>query len=98
MTPLQSAISLLQEEFDSYGQGTPEQPKEGTSGWFLLRAHSLGLSYLKRLDGLQIDGDPAAAERLYRRGNVHFKAAEVPEPEVVEKETLPNGQLPSGMI
>lgn len=98
MTPLDSAISQLQEELDSYGQGTPTQPRESTSSWFLLRATSIGLSYLKRVQQTGVEGDPAAAERLYRRAGQHLKAAEVPEEEVVEKETLPGGILPVGQV
>lgn len=98
MTPLESAISQLQEELDSYQVGTKEGPREGTSGWYLTRAFSLGLSYLKRTQLLSLDSDHAAAERLYRRGNQEFKNFAVPEEEVIVRETLPNGQLPSPSV
>lgn len=77
MSPLESAISQLQEEFDSYSPGTKDAPREGTDRWYLLRACSLGLTYLKQLDARGLQSDPAAAEALYRTSGKELKAAAI---------------------
>ncbi len=80
MSPLETAISLLQEEVDSYHQGTKYQPKDGTYAYFLLRANVLGLAYLKRLNSLSLGDDIPAAERHYKRALSHHKAADTLSP------------------
>lgn len=76
MSPLQIALSQLQEDIDSYGQGTARQPREGTADWYLLRAQVLGMSWLRRLNDLQLDQDVDAAERMYRNGAKYYKGEE----------------------
>ncbi len=70
MSPLQSALASLQLEVDSFAQGTPRQPGEGTADWFTLRAKSLGLSYLKAIAAQNLEGVSAApaAEAVYKSG------------------------------
>ena len=81
---LEIAVEEMQEEVDSFQQGTAAQPKDGSTEWYLLRAMTLGLAYLKRLNQLGVGNDPRACERVYLRSSAHFKAAEVPpEPDVV---------------
>jgi hypothetical protein len=63
---LDKAIEILQKEVEAFGQGTSGQPKDGTAEWFLLRAKSNGLSFLKRLKQLGIEESPAASERFSR--------------------------------
>lgn len=46
---LERAIATLEAEVAGFKQGTPDQPREGTEGWYVLRAKSLGLSLLKRM-------------------------------------------------
>ena len=72
------AIEQLEADIATYGQGTNLQPAEGSAAWHILRAKSLGLSYLKRAAQLKLEGDPAATERFYRAACVHVKV-EVPE-------------------
>ena len=71
---VERAIEQLQAEVDAFGQGTPNQPKEHSTAWFLLRAKATGLSMLKRLRQLNIEGDAAAAERYYRKASKEVKA------------------------
>ena len=92
-TPLENAIEELQETVNAFGQGTSSQPKDGSTPWYLLRAHTTGLAYLKRLQQLGIESDPGACERVYRKGSAMFKSAEVPPTPVIVKETLP-GKAP----
>ncbi len=61
-----NAIAILEEEVAAFKQGTLDQPKEGTTDWFLLRAKALGLSHLRRMAQLSLHDNPAAAERFYR--------------------------------
>lgn len=75
MSPLESAISQLQEEFDSYSPGTKDAPAPSTDRWYLLRAVSIGLTYLKQVAVRGLDNDPAAAEALYRVSGKELKAA-----------------------
>lgn len=63
---IERAIETLQAEVGAFHQGTAEQPAEGTEAWFLLRAKSLGLSYLKRVRQLSLHDNPASAERFFR--------------------------------
>lgn len=66
-TALENAISQLEEEVDSYGQGSMRQPPDRSTDWFLLRAASLGLAYLRRLRALELEGSPQASEQIYRK-------------------------------
>jgi hypothetical protein len=91
MTPLQSAILRAKEELAAFGQGTKAQPAAGTVDWFRLRAAAAGLAYLQRLETLEVSHDPAACERVYREATKVFKATKVPPPDVIVRETLPNG-------
>lgn len=61
---LASAIAQLSAEVAEFKQGTVTQPKEGAADWFLLRAKSLGLSYLKKAQQLALEGSPLRAEKL----------------------------------
>lgn len=65
---LSLALEQLQAEVDSFLQGTKQQPREGTADWFLLRAKSIGLSYLRSIEKQKLD-QPAsarAADRVYK--------------------------------
>ena len=73
---LSVAITSLQSTVDGFKHGTSEQPKDGTSEWYLLRGAVIGLAYLKRLERLGLDNDPPAADRVYREAAKVFKAAE----------------------
>ena len=63
---LDRAIVQLQAEISAFRQGTPQQPGENSTDWFLLRAKALGLSMLKRMQQLELKERPAEAERYYR--------------------------------
>lgn len=89
MTPLEQAISSLQDEVDGFNQGTKSQPKDDSADFFALRAKALGLSVLKRIAQLGIEGDAAAVERFYRACAKQHKLSEVPPPVVVVKEVAP---------
>ena len=95
-TPLENAIAYYQTEVDSYGQGTKAQPADKSYEWFILRAMILGLAYLKRIQVLGVQDDPAACDRVYLKGNLHFKAADVPPAPVIVKEVLPTNQDTTG--
>ncbi len=88
MTPLETAVAQLQEEVDSYSQGTKNQPADGTVEFYLLRAHTLGLSYLKRLGQLDLSNDPPAAHRLFTAQERTFKLSAVPPPVEIPREVL----------
>lgn len=68
MSACQDAIDLLAAEVDSFGQGTPAQPKDHTPEWFLLRAKSLGLAYLRQASLTGAHNSPVAATALYKKG------------------------------
>ena len=85
---LERAIELLEAEVADFRQGSPGQPKEGTPEWFLLRAKALGLSSLRRMQQLQVGGDPAASERYYRSCSALFKQLQVPLEKKVPKEVI----------
>lgn len=89
MTPLEQAISSLQDEVEGFHQGTKSQPKDDSADFFLLRAKALGLSALKRMIQLGVEGDPAATERFYRECAKQHKRTDVPEAIVVEREVAP---------
>lgn len=89
MTPLETALSQLQEEVDAYGQGTKGQPPDGSVEFYLLRAHSLGLSYLKRLEQLNLSQDAPAAHRLFAVQERSFKLIAVPPPVEIPSDILP---------
>jgi len=86
---LDRAILRLTEEIAEYQHGTPQAPKEKTVDWFLLRAKSLGLTCLRRMQQLQVEEDVAGAERFYRACAKSFKMLEVPPPIEVVRETIP---------
>lgn len=75
MTRIESAIASLQREVDAFGQGTAKQPSEGSADWFLLRAKSLGLSYLRsiRAQNLGDERQAGEAEQVYRAGMEKLK-------------------------
>lgn len=89
MTPLEQAISSLQDEVDGFHQGTKSQPADDSADFFTLRAKALGLSVLKRLVQLGIEGDSAAVERFYRACAKQHKRTDVPAAAVVEREVAP---------
>ena len=74
---LAAAIQQLKAEVDAFGQGTKDQPAEGSSAWFLLRAKQLGLQALRSMERAKIDS-PRAAELHYRR---LASTCKLPEPE-----------------
>lgn len=82
-TPLQTAIDLQAAEIEAFGQGTAKQPPNGSTEWFLLRAATIGMAYLKRVVELDIEQDYSASERLYRAQLPLVKKAPLPpKPEV----------------
>lgn len=86
---LEAAIARMEEEVDSFAQGTKTQPKPGTPDWFVLRALALGLSHLKRMRQLSLDTDPPAAERHYRECQALLKQIDVPPAEEIAPEAPP---------
>lgn len=81
MSAIDDAIVQLESEIAAFQQGTPQQPKDDTQSWFILRARVLGLTYLKQLRIQGLHNDPAAAERTYRG---HLKAFKAVCPKAVE--------------
>jgi hypothetical protein len=73
VTPLETALALCQEDFDSFKVGTANQPAEGSSDWYRLRSATLGLAFLKRLRVLGLDDNPIAADRVYQQTLRVFK-------------------------
>lgn len=63
---LDKAIAVLEAEVEEFQQGTPNQPKEKTTDWYLLRAKVTGLGLLKQLKARGLDNDPAGCERFHR--------------------------------
>ena len=94
---LVAAIVALQEEIDSFNHGTQQQPKEGTTAWFMLRAKSIGMSYLKRLEQLGVENNPAASEGVRREAGKLLKRTEVPPEPLIVKETLPPAAISKGL-
>lgn len=79
----------MQEDLDAYQLGTPQQPAAGSIDYYRCRALLVGQEMLRRILILGIESDVAATERLYRKGTMHFGAAEVPPEPVIVKETVP---------
>lgn len=98
MSSLPNAIAELEAEIASFNQGSKAQPKDGSTEWFLLRAKAVGIAYLKRVEQLGIAHDAGACERVYKKCSVVFKSAEVPAAPEVDRETLPDGSLPTGVV
>ena len=70
---LDRAITQLEEELAALGLGTKDQPAEGTTEWFLLRAKAIGLSFLRK--ARQMNGaPPAEIERHFRKASIEVKA------------------------
>ena len=70
---LERAILQVEEEMAALGLGTKDQPAEGTTEWFLLRALGIGLSFLRRAK--QMNGaPPAEIERHFRKASIEVKA------------------------
>ena len=92
MEEIDIAIKGLVDEIESFGQGTPSQPRDRPApeaNWFRLRALTLGLSYLRRIKHLSIASNAAGSERLYRQVNRTFKEVilEDPLPEPKQENT-----------
>jgi len=47
VSPLEEAVASLEAEVLAFGQGTKDQPEDLSRDFYLLRAKSLGLSYLR---------------------------------------------------
>lgn len=88
---IEQAILQLEGEIAVLQPGTKNQPGEGTTDWFVLRALALGLSNLRRMKQLEVQDDPAAAERFYRRCSNTFKQLEVPDPVEAPVEAIQDG-------
>ncbi len=69
---LERAIATVEGELTALGLGTKDQPKEGTEGWYLLRAKSLGLSFLRQIR--QVESNPAALERHFKKATLEVKS------------------------
>jgi len=76
-TPLEAAIADQQFAVNSYKPGTKDQPKEGSQGWYALRAAVIGLGWLKRLQQLDLADSPEAANLTYRAALVSTKSLEL---------------------
>lgn len=98
MSALDQAISDLEAEIVALGQGTAQQPKDGTAEWYRLRALALGRAYLLRVQALSIDSDAGACERLYRSQLGSAKLQDIPPAPEIVRETLPDGSLPTGTV
>jgi len=96
--PIEAAIASLQSEVEDFQQGSGQQPKENSAAWFTLRAKALGLSYLKRVKQLEAHHDPATSDRFYRACSKQFKLTNIPDAVMVERERLPDGTLPTGVV
>lgn len=77
MTSLDVAIEQSKAAVDVFGQGTSAQPKFGSVEWFQLRAATLALAYLRRLNTLGLGNDEIGADLVYKQCNREFKAADV---------------------
>lgn len=86
---LDRAIAQMEELISSFQNGSVQASREGTVDWFLLRAHALGLSSLRRMKQLEVGETPAAAERFYRGCSSTFKKLQVPDPVEIAREEIP---------
>ena len=93
MNPLDQAIGILDAEIAEFKHGTKEQPREHTPEWYVLRAKSLGMTYLLRVrqQELHQHQDLSAAERYYRVCAKQFKQLVAPPAEEILREKLPQG-------
>lgn len=73
---IELAIKELEEQVRSLGQGTPQQPAELSTDWYTLRALSLGLSCLRRMQAKGVYTDARVCERFYRDCLKYLKADE----------------------
>lgn len=73
---IDDAIALLEAEVAAFGQGTKDQPQEGTPEFFILRAKSIGLSMLKQMRVNGIDS-PARVESFYKASLKHAKIGDI---------------------
>ena len=92
---IEQAVLALQDEIASFNQGTAVQPAVGTTDWYRLRALTLGLTYLQRVQQLALHDDPAAAERLYRACYKTHTNTDAPEALVIIREVLPEPAVPA---
>ena len=75
MSPLEMAAVQLKAEMLAHGQGTGNQPKEGTVEFYILRGRALAASFLAKCvqDGTQ---DPVAFDSQYKLALRSMKVAE----------------------
>lgn len=90
-TPLESALTEVQAQIDTYQIGTSQQPLPGSFDFYILRSLLTGQALLLRLQVLGVEADVAASERVFRNGTMHFGAAEVPPEPEVPVEKVPSG-------
>lgn len=76
MTPLSQAIAQLQAVCDA---GIAADHKFGTMEWYLLRANTLGLAYLKQVQARGLESQPRECENLYRTSHRVFKNVVLPD-------------------
>lgn len=62
---IDDAIAILEAEVAAFGQGTKDQPAEGTPEFFILRAKSVGLSMLRSMQARGLDS-PSRVESFYK--------------------------------
>lgn len=74
MHPIDIAIQGLQERIDAHGS-----PKEGTAGWFLIRAYATGQVLLQTIKAKGLQDDPVEAD-AFRKELRKRVASEVPAP------------------
>lgn len=95
MSQLTNAIALLTEEVSV--QGTPQQPKDGTTEWYLLRARAIGLSWLKQQAQLDLGEDFVAADQHFQRVTRNLKGLD--HGQIISDQAIgavPNGKGPGG--
>lgn len=82
---LDLAIAELETAVEAAVSATPPI-REGSAEWYIMRTQAMGLSFLRRVKQLQIDGDHGAVERLYRKCLTENKHIPVPPAVEVPKE------------
>lgn len=79
MSAIDQAIAELGNEIAEFKHGTLDQPDEGSSAWFLLRAKTLAMTYLKRLGQTGAHGSAKASEQLFKQCTKAFKMEDLIE-------------------
>ena len=70
---LERALAQMEAEVAEFGQGSVRQPREGTTEWYVVRAKSLGLSFLRQASKRKLEGNPRAVDLLFKHNSVEIK-------------------------